>query len=209
MTNNELKDVALSYLSTELEKSGFKLNKSLAEFTRKDKEGWQKFQLIFLTRNAGWEINLGMLIRKNVVEDIYHRASYYEPKYHKSTPTIGITIQEYLNDGEEHRYYLNSESDLDSCIGGIIKEFKSVALPFFDKYQSVEAIEKAINVKNGKSIFAGVKYEGNMGIILAKLVNNPDFDYYKNQYLKYYTKKDDGFYLEEFENILKELKNIK
>jgi hypothetical protein len=198
----------LSFLKTELSHHGFKLNESLGEFTRNSNDGWSQFHLTFLNRDACWEINLGMLIRKNIVEDIYHRASYYEPKYHKTTPTIGITIENYLNDDKEHRYYLNSESDLDFCITGIIEDFKNIALPFFDKYQSLEAIEKAINVKSGKSIFSGVKYEGNMGIILAKLVNNPDFDYYKNHYFKYYSEKDDGFYLEEFKNILKELDKL-
>jgi hypothetical protein len=203
MTNYELKEALLSKINNELVKYNFKLKKSLNEFTEINKDGWHKFQLIFLVRENGWEINLGMLIRKNMVEDIYHKASYFEPKYHKTTPTIGITVENYINDGSECRFDLTEEKDIEICFTGIIKLFKKIALPFFDKYEDIEAIEKAINVKEGDSIFSGIKYEGNMGIILAKLVNNPDYNFFKQKYLKYYSENYDGFYLEEFENILK------
>ncbi|MCL9807418.1 hypothetical protein NAT51_17960 [Flavobacterium amniphilum] len=177
MADNVLKDILLDYLDKELIQYNFKLNKKLGEFTSKSKEGWKKLQLIFLIRDEGWEINLGMLIRKDLVENIYHKASYYEPKYHKITPTIGTTIENYINDGKNHRFCLNSNKDLAFCYTEILKLFKEIALPFFEKYDRIEEIEKAVNMKNRDSVFSGIKYGGNIGIILAKLVDNPDYEY--------------------------------
>lgn len=208
MRNYELKENLLTKLESVLPQYSYKLKKSSDEFVHKNKEGWFKFQLIFLERDNDWEINLGMLIRIDKVENIYHKGSYFEPKYHKTTPTIGITVENYINDGAEYRFDLIKLDDIEICFHGIVKLFKEVALPFFEKYKSIEVIEHAINVKEGHSLFSGIKYEGNLGIILAKLVNNPDYEFFKAKYLKYYTEDYDGFYLEEFQNILKVLDEI-
>lgn len=208
MTKKELKEALLMAVYNELIRYNFKLNKNLCEFTRKDKEGWEKFQLIFLTRDDGWEINLGMLIRKNRVEDLFHKASYFDPKYHKTTPTIGITVENFINDGKEHRFNLNSENDLANCYEKINEIFREIALPFFKRFDTIESIEEAINLKEGNSIFSGIKYEGNVGIILAKLVKNPDFDFFKEKYIKYYSENYNGFYLKEYKDILKVLEAI-
>jgi len=203
MRNYELKENLLSKLESVLSFYGYKLKKSSDEFVHKNKEGWFKFQLIFLERDDNWEINLGMLIRINKVENIYHKGSYFEPKYHKTTPTLGITVEDYINDGNDYRFDLVKLEDIETCFHGIIKLFKEVAVSFFEKYRNIEEIEHAINVREGSSMFSGIKYEGNLGIILAKLVNNPDYEYFKAKYLKYYKEHYDGFYLDEFENILK------
>ena len=208
MRNYEIKEKLLSKLEGELSQYNYKLKKSADEFIHKNKDGWFKFQLIFLERDDDWEINLGMLIRIDNIENIYHKASYFEPKYHKTTPTIGITVENYINDGNEYRFDLIKSQDIETCFNGILKLFKEIAIPFFEKYKSINEIEKAINVKEGNSIFSGIKYEGNLGIILAKLVNNPDYEFFKAKYLKYYTEDYDGFYLEEYLNIIKVLDSI-
>ena len=192
------KNNLLELLRERLKAHDFDLNKGLAEFTKKQKDGWNKFHLIFLNREAGWEINIGMLIRKNVVEDIYHQASYFEPKYHKTTPTLGITIEDFINDGKEYRCYLNSENDIEKCIEYIENLFIKVALPFFEEYNSLKKMDEVVNIKNGTSVFSGPIYGGNLGIILAKLVNNPDYAFFLEKYHNYYCNFCDGFYLPEY-----------
>src|ERR1700753_2794593 len=111
MNKKALKESQLELLHDLLKEYGFVLNKRQGEFTKKLKGGWDKFQLIFLNRDNGWEINFGMFIRKDAIEDIYHQASYFEPKYHKTTPSLGISIEKFINDGNEYRCYLSSEAD--------------------------------------------------------------------------------------------------
>jgi len=205
MSKEVLKKNLLDLLRPRFKASDFTLNKELGEFVKKQKGGWEKFQLIFLNRKDTWEINLGMLIRKDVIEDIYHQASSFDKKYQKGTPTIGITVEKYINDGKEHRCYLGSEDDIERCAQYIENLFLKVAKPFFEEYDNIKAMDKAVNIKNGCSIFSGLKYEGNLGIILAKLVKNPDYDFFLEKYLNHYKTLANGFYLPEYLKLVKVL----
>ena len=202
------KNKILELLRDRLKVHGFILNKRLSEFTKKQKDGWDKFHLIFLNRYEGWEIDIGMLIRKNLVEDIYHKASYFEPEYHKTTPTLGITVEDFINDGKKYRCFLNSENDIEKCAKYIENLFVKVVLPFFEEYNSLKKMDEAVNIKNGTSIFSGLKYEGNLGIILAKLVKNPDYNFFLEKYRNYYIHFSNGFYLSEFEKLIKVLESL-
>ena len=206
MTNRELRNALLVALSSELIPYGFVLNKSQAEFTRRAADGWHKFQLIFLMRSNGWEINLGLLIRKNLVESIYHQASYFEPKYHKTTPTVGLSVETLINDGQEHRFQLRTISDLTPCFEGILNLFNQVAIPFFAKYNSIEALDREVNVENRSSIFSWIN-QGSIGVILAKLVGNPKYVSLKKKYHSHYKKLSDGFYLPEYEGVVNALES--
>jgi hypothetical protein len=208
MTKQEIKNTFQASVADDLLKYGFKLNKQDSVFTRKTTYGWDKFEIGFLNRRSGWDVDFGMLIRINEVEKIYHTGSYFEKKYHNSTPTIGIDIGTYLNDEENNTIFLDEDSDLDEFYTMTVMLFKEVALPFFEKYNSVQELDNAINVEEGKSIFSGYKYEGNLGIILAKLTNNPKFDFFENKYRNYYTVFCKGFYLKEFEDILKAVEGV-
>ncbi|OUJ68382.1 hypothetical protein BXP70_28005, partial [Hymenobacter crusticola] len=107
-----------------LEPQGYRLNKAKAEFTKKTGEGWHKFQLIFLTRSTGLEINPAMLIRKHIVEALYHQASYFAPEFHHTTPTIGTSIAQFLQDEHDYRFRLINETDLASCHQGLLSLFQ-------------------------------------------------------------------------------------
>lgn len=205
MIKIELKNNFQTSVSSVLLKYNFKLNKQTGEFTKKTAYGWDKFHLIFTNKWNGWEIDFGMLIRIDVIENIYHKGSYYEKKYHKTTPTVGITIEDYLNNGEEYKMQLN-ELNIYECFVETVELFENIALPFFQKYHSIENLDKAINMDSGNSIFSGIKYEGNLGIILAGITGNSNFNLLERKYRDYYTNTYKGFYLQEFENILKEIK---
>ena len=146
-----------------------------------------------------------MLIRIDQVEDLYHKASFFEPKYHKTTPTIGISLEAYLNDGQEHRLALHREEDLPACARQLLALFELTVEPFFQRYARLEELEKEVNVAHRKSIFSGPKFEGCVGLILAKLVGNPDYEQLKGRYYKYYEWFAGGFYLPEYEGVIAQL----
>lgn len=206
ITKTEIKNSYQALLATELLKYGFKLNKQTSEFTQKTSYGWNKFQLIFLKRNSGWEVGFGMLIRLDEVEKIYHMGSYFEEKYHHTTPTIGITIGTYKKNEDEYKLFINEDSDLNECYLKTIEFFKKNAIEFYQEYNTIEALDKAINIEVGDSIFSGLKYEGNLGIILAGLSNNPNFSFFEQKYRDFYKKEYKGFYLKEYEDVLKAVK---
>ncbi len=204
MTKNEfLKGELLRTVEGELRFNNFILNKTLAEFTRKDNQGWDKYQLIFLKRDDGWEINPAMLIRKDAVEDIFHRTSGFEKKYQKGTPTIGSSVEDYLgNRSGSYRFDLTEESQIDSVAQKILTLLKEIALPFFDKYNTIENLDLAINEDPSNTALTGTIFKGSKGIILAKLTNREDYNRLVTLYTKHYEKLSDGFYLSGFKNLL-------
>ncbi len=208
MTNRDLRNALLALLKVEFEPYGFVLNKAKAEFTRRVPDGWQKLQLVFLVRSEGWEINPALLVRKNVVENLYHQASYFEAKYHKITPTIGLPIADFIQDGHDYRFHLNTEADLSPAFQDLVALFKQVAIPFFQQYDSLKDIEKEVNTETRKSIFPWLN-QGSVGLILAKLVASPQYDQLEKRYRSYYEQLSKGFYLSEYEGVVELLKNIK
>ena len=204
MKNKELRNALLTSLASDLSVNGYLLNKGLEAFTKKLPDGWNRFSLTFLDYD-GWEVKPSMLIRKNLVEDIYHRTSFFEPKYHNTTPTIGISVENLLNNGSDYRFLLTEEKDIEPCRQWVLKTFFDIAEPFFTKYNSLEELDKAVNVLQGKSIFSGPKFEGNVGIILAKLVGNIHYNEFVEKYRKYYEWFSNGYYMPEYEGVLKTL----
>jgi hypothetical protein len=191
------------------QKHDFILNKSLGEFTKKYKGGWDKFQLIFLKRDDAWEIVPAMLIRRDVVEEIFHQASDFEEKFQKATPTIGASIEDYVGDKtSRYRFDLSEESQIDFIADKIIILFTDVALPFFRKFGKLAALDFALNEDTADLTLTGPIFKGYKGMILAKLNRRNDYQSLVECYTDYYEKYSKGFYLPEFRKLLNILSNI-
>ncbi|KAA9332456.1 hypothetical protein F0P96_13370 [Hymenobacter busanensis] len=204
----ELRNILLDALAVDMSAQGYVLNKSRAEFTKRSSDGWNKFQLLFLDRATHWEIVPGLLIRKNQVEDIYHKASYYEKNYQKFTPTIGILVENYTGTSIDSRRELRKPTDVEPCIGELLQQFNAVALPFYERFASIKVLESEINDQNSSgSLITGPIRKGSLGVILASLVNNPDYEMLKEKYREYYNRFSEGFYLREYEGVLKVLES--
>jgi hypothetical protein len=203
-----LKSELLKILSKEFQKKEYKLNKTLCEFTLNKKNGWNKFSLIFLLRDNGWEINPAMLIRENIIEDIFHKTSGFEAKYQKGTPTIGITVGAYLNDDENYRFYLEEEKDVDTIAKLLVDVFYTIVLPFFNKYDTLDKIEIDLNKDPMNTSLTGDIFKGSKSIISSKLLKKDSFNSLKEIYRKYYEKFADGFYLPEYDQLISNLDNI-
>jgi hypothetical protein len=210
MISRDLRNRLLLLLAAEFESYGFVLNKAQAIFTKRVPNGWQKFQLVFLVRSEGWEINPALLIRNDIVEKIYHKASYFEAKYHKTTATVGLPIEKLINNGyayDFHNFQLHTESDLNPTFQGLITLFKEVAIPFFQQYDSLEKIDNEINKENGARLFTWTSH-GSIGLVIAKLVGNSRYDQLEKKYRKYYEQIDNGFYLPEYEGVVRIVKDL-
>lgn len=201
-----LKEELLERLDNTLQKEGFKLSRSAGEFTKRKSDGWWKYQVIFLDRDYGWELNLGMLIRKNVVEEIFHEISGFGEQYKKGTPTIGITVENYLHDkNDRYRFDLQNDADIENIRRQLIGIFYDYAVPFFEKYDVIGEIEKAVNAMNvdvDNSSLTGPVFNGFKGIILAKLCNKENYRSLMRDYYEYYSNFSDGFYLPNFEKLI-------
>jgi hypothetical protein len=183
----------------------FNLLRSKGEFVRTREDGWFKYSLVFLVRDEGWEVNPTMSLRNNLVEDIYHKISGFERKYQKGTPTLATSFENYINDGREYRFFIFSEDEIDEVVSGLFDLFERVALPFYQKYQSIENIDRGLNEKPDDSSLTGLIFKGFKGLIVAKLINRSDYKDLVEMYFGHYQQFADGFYLSDFEKLISEL----
>jgi len=205
---NFLKTELLKNLESKIKDFGFQLNKTQAEFINKNKFGWFKFQIVFLKIDEGWELKPSLLIRCNTIENIYHEISEFETKYQEGTPTIGSSIEDYLNDNVSYRYRLTDENQINSIAQQLYILFITIALPFFDKYNTIEKIDKVLNNNMHDTSLTGAIFKGAKALITAKLTNRANYQELENYYLNYYSMFSNGFYMPNYLNLVKLLKTL-
>jgi len=196
-----LKNAILERLEKKLVIYGFNLNKSLPGFRKKTVYGWQDFHLVFLIRHKGWEIKPGLLVRFNIIEDIYHQVSSFEKKYQKGTHTIGVSIEDLEKNEMKGRFDLYEESQIDYVENKLFELFKSIALPFFDMYSNIKAIDKVLNGNPENTSLTGSIFKGTKSLIIAKLLEREDFAKLEQIYQTYYENFANGFYLSEYSKL--------
>lgn len=192
------KNEVLRLLNVRLQPFGFKLVKSASEFVKKTDLGWNKYQIVFLLKDNGWEIKPSLLVRFNIVENLFHQISDFDEKYQKGTPTIGTAIEDLDVSGLDARFILDKESKIDSIVEGLFELFKTIALPFFERFNSLEALDKSLNNNPEDTSLTGSIFKGTKSLIIANLIKRNDFDNLKDIYQKYYESYADGFYLPEY-----------
>ncbi len=209
MTKGEfLKSELLKGLNVKLKDFGFKLNKSSGEFTKKNKDGWYKYQIVFLNRNGGWELKPSLLLRFDIVEDIFHKTSGFEERYKKGTPTIGTSIEDYQTDNNNYRFYLTDENQIDAIEQNLFLLFKKIALPFYEKFNSLEKVDKALNNDLEDTSLTGDIFKGSKSLIVAKLIGRDNYKELEDFYLQYYKEFANGFYFPDFKKLTKFLEGF-
>ena len=208
MTNREfLKSELLKALDIKLKDIGFQVNMKLGEFTRRNKDGWNKYQIVFLKTDEGWELKPSLLLRVDSVEDIFHKTSEFEEKYKKGTPTIGTSIEDYQSNGKTYRYQMREEPHINVIAQELYIIFKEIALPFFDKYDTLEKIDKALNIKPEDTSLTGAIFKGSKALIIAKLMCRRNFKELADYYYNYYKNFSEGFYLPNYIRLKEFLEN--
>jgi len=208
MTEREfLKNEVLARLSEKLNPFGYKLSKAACEFTRKTDFGWNKYQIVFLIRDNGWEIKPSLLVRFNIVENLFHQISDFEKKYQKGTPTIGSAIEDLVNENIPARFNLINEAQINSIVKSLFELFEDVALPFFEKFDNLSFIDEKLNFNTEDTSLTGDIFKGTKSLIIAKLMKRQNFDELENIYHYYYVNFADGFYLPEYLRLKELLKS--
>jgi hypothetical protein len=150
-------------------------------------------------------------VRVEVVEAVFHRTSGFAPKYRSGTATIGATVAGLMGGGVRAcEFRLSSESQIHAVAGQIADVFDEFALPYFEKWSSLEAIDAELNDEPAKqTIHRGAGWlRCSTGIIVAKLVGRPNYRQLAGFYHDVMAGVSKGFYLKRFEALLSSLDNI-
>lgn len=204
----------MNSVGAELSRHGFSKDKGM--FIRwHGKMRCDRFTLVFKDAVLGNELAKSIEphvgVRFERVEDIFHQTSGFEPKYQKRTPTIGTSIGLMLaGDTRAHQSIITSEVDIPRVTTEIVELFQKYALPYFDKFGSLHAIDAELNNRPTRDTVHRVVpwLRCSTGVIVAKLVRRPDYPRLTKIYTDVMRKQDRGFYLRNFEALLKSLEVI-
>ncbi|QPF82525.1 hypothetical protein IC762_22535 [Bradyrhizobium genosp. L] len=145
------------------------------------------------------------------VETIFHQTSGFEAKYQKDTPTIGSSIG--MLTAENNRaceFLMENESELSSAVDGIVDIFERFALPYFETFGTVPAIDKELNF----SPATPTPHRGSSwlrcatGAIVARLNGRPDYYELVHAYAEQMRRLSKGFYSGRFEALLQSLETV-
>lgn len=200
MTEKEfLKREILVHLGEKLKSSEYKLSKSACDFTKKTEFGWNKYQIVFLNRDNGWELKPSLLVRFNLVENLFHQISDFDEKYQQGTSTIGISIEDLENSSlTQTRLELTNEIQINDVVNALVGLFENFAEPFFKKYNNLQTLDEKLNSDVNDTSLTGDIFKGIKSLIIAKLVKSKDFDKLQNIYYDYYKNFSKGYYLSEY-----------
>src|SRR5262245_42883866 len=113
MKKQEMANLIFEVLGGTLSGTDFRLKKSEDGFVRKIPGGRQMLGLPLWDYNPEFEFSLNICIRLDAVEEVFHRFSGSQPKYHGMSFTT-ITRLEYFTGGSG-RYRVTSAGDVASA----------------------------------------------------------------------------------------------
>ena len=165
-------------LEADLKVHGFTLKLAREVFLRKWADRTDRFRLVFLDGKPGYDVQIDIAVRFERVEEIFHRSSGFPAKSQKNTPTVVANVGELMaKDFRAYRSRIISEGDIPSAAQEIVEVFRGIALPYYDKFGSLSAVDHELNERP----FERTPNRGtpwlrcSAGIIVAKLVNRPNF----------------------------------
>lgn len=130
------------------------------------------------------------LITFQNVEKVIFDGEYYE--------TLSVGMQTYFND-VNYRYKIKNIEDIKSW-GKIVRKFyEEYAVPFFEKYNSVDAIDKLLNENPATRVIYcdDLGWRIIKGLIAAKLNVNPKYDELRDYYKREVENKFQGYFMYE------------
>jgi hypothetical protein len=159
----------------------------------KVKKDIQGFEFRLNLKNYAVDIGFGVV---NYVDDFYTgcyigidifqiqriEKEIFEGSYYN---TLGATIARYFNE-VNYRYRIKNIEDIKEW-GKIVRTFyNEFAVPFFEKYSTVDSIDKLLNEHPTEKLdYKTLDWRIIQGLIAAKLNNNPKYnelrDYYKSE----------------------------
>lgn len=177
-------------------------------FIRKHEAASWIYQLVFLDSEIGWRIQPSVGVRIERVEDIFHRTSGFEVKYQKDTPTIGGFVGSIRGGtNRDCEFSLNGEEDIPRVAEALIRVLHDFAVPWFERFSSLPAIDAELNDKPSERTPNRVApwLRCATGSIVAKLVDRPHYDELVSVYHDAMRSSDKGFYLARYQALLDSL----
>lgn len=118
-----------------------------------------------------------MAIRVEAIENIINKlvptASWVNPKH---TVTMGEELGRIAGDAHRWEALLQSDKDLDAATSTVLEAFEKQAVPLFEKFNNLQAIDDHINGNPSEpaQLCRHTQHRSQAGIVLARLLKRQD-----------------------------------
>lgn len=181
LSSKEIKESIAIQLSERLKKDGFFYKKGNNEFVSNKGNFSYIFNMLLTAWNDHYSLSVRLYISQKEIEQVYERIL---GKSHKLT--IGNTIERILK-SPDGREVVNADmsiiifqtDDIEAAAETLEKYYTDIAKPYFEKYQTLYAVNEIIN--NPPFDYCPAYVGGNFdercmkGLIAARLVNNENY----------------------------------
>jgi len=159
-------------LSDQLRQHGFAWRKSGSEFVRKESDINHLFRVTVLPWSGWCGVEAAVFVGSPEVIRIFNEV--LGRKLLPSGPTFGFGISN--RDRGRGSYKVEVAQDVSDVARKLAKDFEEVGLPFFAQLDNLEAIDRLMNAPDESGRYKPESVDrACMGLIAAKLCNNPAF----------------------------------
>jgi hypothetical protein len=210
-SNRELQTELLAVLSPALASRGFVWKSGLSSYVRSADGISHGYMIVFKDAKPGVLIEPNVGVRIDEVERIFHHTSGFDPKFHRGTTTMGASVGQLIaNSTRACQFELRSSAELPGTALHILDVFEAHALPYFARWDSLEAIDAELNEdplrKSPHRALSSLRCA--TGLIVARLLGRTNYAELSAQYTTVMTNDSKGFYLKEFLALLDSLESI-
>jgi hypothetical protein len=148
-------------------------------------------------------------IRVGPAEAFFSRTSANGQEYSRTCITLGQDFMGLAKARKPMEWIVKDEKSMHHAVKQIMKNFHKLAVPFFERYGNLEELDRALNTRPGSLDYelGGVPtHRASYGLIIAKLLDRPDFDYLADMFDRQLAFVSDGFYLKWFRPLVQDLR---
>jgi len=181
----DIKETLLNILDERFLENGFKLRKADFEYTKKVND-LRFIYRIGIHSKTGWykitpEVYVGSSIINKRFNEILNR------QIQVTGTTCGFGVGNETNH-QRGRYQVDEIHEVSSVAESIWSDFVDIALPFYGKVNSHEAIDKHLNAITENKAPADSVSDACFGLIAASIVNNPRISELADLYFNFFSK---------------------
>jgi hypothetical protein len=209
--STKLKIALFESVRQRLAGDGFELKAARDKFVRQHAGFSDSFQLACKDAKPGYRIQPNVGVRIDLIEDIFHQTSGFDREFQDNTSTMGAPVGALLGgSARDCEFLLESESWIPDVTEKIIDVFRTVGLPYYDKWKSLPAIDAELNGDPARrTLHRGLAwFRCSTGLIVAKLVGRRDYATLADIYTEIMTQDNKGFYLKRFQALKQSLNSV-
>jgi len=190
-------------------------------FKKQGKGGYFEYRFAIPYSYGSWSIDSILCIRSHMVHMIYttYLVADEETRHGmRYNPTLMCSPEEFRGIHTKYHYgykELEEEGQIPGYLTYYKELFERDALPFFDLWPNVMAMERLVNadvleckdMRLLKAPYVAYRKKGITGLILARIVNSPDYEALKRKYLFYYEQTFDQFELPNYKLLVTKMES--